>query len=154
MLTNSIASYFSFKLYLLCQPFSSQWCLSVCERGRFHDLVILLLVSWSRWCQGSSWIPPQKCGILTAQQPVMQVSNNIYTWNALYIFFFKSLLHMLCCCYTLSNFLCWLLLQYLFHLYVTAAVCKRSWSFCQKCRWQVTAKHTCTLCMWLWIKWL
>ena len=31
---------------------------------------------------------------------------------------------------------------------------KRSWSFLSKrCRWQVTAKHTCTLCMWLWIKW-
>ena len=30
---------------------------------------------------------------------------------------------------------------------------KRSWSFCQKCRWQVTAKHTWTLPMWLWMKW-
>ena len=29
--------------------------------------------------------------------------------------------------------------------HVTAAVCKRSWSFCQKCRWQVADKHTCTL---------
>ena len=28
---------------------------------------------------------------------------------------------------------------------VNAAACKRSWSFCQKCRWRVTAKHTCTL---------
>ena len=26
---------------------------------------------------------------------------------------------------------------------------ERSWSFCQKCRWQVTAKHTRTLRMWL-----
>ena len=38
---------------------------------------------------------------------------------------------------------------------VTAVAHKRSWSFCRKCRWQVTAKHAytlrmwlCTLCMW------
>jgi len=30
---------------------------------------------------------------------------------------------------------------------------KRSRSFCQKCRWQVTAKHSYTLCMWLCMKW-
>ena len=36
---------------------------------------------------------------------------------------------------------------------VTTVACKRSWSFCQKCRWQVTAKHTYTLCMWLCMKW-
>ena len=43
--------------------------------------------------------------------------------------------------------------EYLFHPHVTAAACKRSRSFCQKCRWQVTAKHACILRMWLWIKW-
>ena len=47
------------------------------------------------------------------------------------------------------NFLCWLLFWYLFHPHVTAAACKRSRSFYQKCRWQVTAKHACTLRMWL-----
>ena len=26
-----------------------------------------------------------------------------------------------------------------------AVACKRTWSFCQRCRWQVTAKHTCTV---------
>ena len=31
--------------------------------------------------------------------------------------------------------------------------CKRSRSFCLKCRWQVTAKHTYTLRMWLCMKW-
>ena len=36
---------------------------------------------------------------------------------------------------------------------ITAVVQKRSWSFCQKHRWQVTAKHACTLHMWLWMKW-
>ena len=51
------------------------------------------------------------------------------------------------------NFLCWLLFRYPFHPRVTAVARKRSRSFCQKCRWQVTAKHTYTLPMWLWMKW-
>ena len=50
------------------------------------------------------------------------------------------------------DFLCWLLFRYLFHPRVTAVACKRSWSFCQKCRWQVTAKHAYTLHMWLCMK--
>ena len=48
------------------------------------------------------------------------------------------------------NFLCWLLFRYPFHPRVTAVACKRS---CQKCRWQVTAKHAYTLHMWLCMKW-
>ena len=36
---------------------------------------------------------------------------------------------------------------------VTAVARKRSRSFCQKCRWQVTAKHASTLRMWLCMKW-
>ena len=51
------------------------------------------------------------------------------------------------------NFLCWLLFQYPFHPFVTAVARKRSRSFCQKCRWQVTAKHAYTLRMWLCMKW-
>ena len=51
------------------------------------------------------------------------------------------------------DFLCWLLFRYPFHPRVTAVASKRSRSFCQKCRWQVTAKYTCTLPMWLWLKW-
>ena len=43
--------------------------------------------------------------------------------------------------------------RYPFHSRVTAVARKRSRSFCQKCRWQVTAKHTYTLPMWLWMKW-
>ena len=35
-----------------------------------------------------------------------------------------------------------------FHPCVTAVACKRSQSFCQQCRWQVTAKCTCALRMW------
>ena len=52
-----------------------------------------------------------------------------------------------------ENFLCWLLFWYLFYPRVTAVARKRSRSSCQKCRWQVTAKHTYTLRMWLCLKW-
>ena len=47
------------------------------------------------------------------------------------------------------------LFQYPFHPHVTvtAIACKRSWSFCRKCRWQISAKHTCTLHVWLCVKW-
>ena len=38
------------------------------------------------------------------------------------------------------------------HPRVTAGARKRSRSFCPKCRWQVTAKHAYTLCMWLCMK--
>ena len=51
------------------------------------------------------------------------------------------------------SFLCWLLFWYLFRPRVTAVARNRSRSFCQKCRWQVTTKHTYTLPMWLWMKW-
>ena len=36
-----------------------------------------------------------------------------------------------------------LLLHYPFHSPVTAVARKRSQSFCQKCRWQVTAENVC-----------
>ena len=51
------------------------------------------------------------------------------------------------------DFLCWLLFRYPFHPRVTAVARKRPRSFCQKCRWQVTAKHAYTLRMWLCMKW-
>ena len=41
---------------------------------------------------------------------------------------------------------------YPFHPRVTAVARKRSRSFWQKCRWQVTAKHAYTLRMWLCMK--
>ena len=46
------------------------------------------------------------------------------------------------------EFLCWLLFRYPFHPRVTGVALKRSRSFRQKCRWQVTAKHAYTLRMW------
>ena len=47
------------------------------------------------------------------------------------------------------DFLCWFLFRYPFHPRVTAVARKKSWSFCQKCRWQVTAEHAYTLRMWI-----
>ena len=43
--------------------------------------------------------------------------------------------------------------DFYFSIHSTAVERKRSWSFCQKCRWQVTEKNTFTLCMWLCMKW-
>ena len=51
------------------------------------------------------------------------------------------------------NFMCWLLFWYLFCLCVTAVACKKSQSFYQRRRCQVTAKHACTLHMWHCRKW-
>ena len=62
-------------------------------------------------------------------------------WNGRRIFFSRV------------NFLCWLLFRYPFQPRITAVAHKRSRSFCQKCRWQVTAKHAYTLGTWLCMKW-
>ena len=49
----------------------------------------------------------------------------------------------------------YILFRYPFHPGVTAVALKRSNSFCQKCRWQVTAKHACTcIIMRLCMKWM
>ena len=50
------------------------------------------------------------------------------------------------------TFLCWLISVSVPPTCVTAVACKRPRWFCQKCRWQVTAKHACTLRMWLCMK--
>ena len=51
-------------------------------------------------------------------------------------------------------FLGWLWFRYPFHPRVTAVwESKRPRPFCQKRRWQVTAKHAYTLRMWLCVKW-
>ena len=46
-----------------------------------------------------------------------------------------------------------LLFCYLFHPHVTTVASKRSRSFCQKCRWQVSTKQACTLCIRFCMKW-
>ena len=58
-------------------------------------------------------------------------------WNGGIIFFSRV------------DFLCWLLFRYPFHPRVTTVARKKSRSFCQKCRCQVTAKHAYTLRMWI-----
>ena len=50
------------------------------------------------------------------------------------------------------NFLCWLLFQNRFHPRVTARARKKSWSFCQKFRWLVTAKYVFTLYIYIYIR--
>ena len=55
--------------------------------------------------------------------------------------------------FSMVDFLCWLLFRYPFHPRVTAVAHKRPRSFCQKWRWQVTAKHAHTLRMWLCMMW-
>ena len=40
-----------------------------------------------------------------------------------------------------------LLFRYPLHPHVTAVAHKRSRSFCQECKWQVTVKHVCAWCM-------
>ena len=48
------------------------------------------------------------------------------------------------------DFLRWVLFRYPFHPRVTGVARKRSRSFCQKCRWHVTAKHAYTWCGFAW----
>ena len=43
------------------------------------------------------------------------------------------------------NFQCWLVLGYPFQARNNKVARERLRSFCQKCRWKVTNKHTCTL---------
>ena len=63
-------------------------------------------------------------------------------WQLAYCF----VLHKKGFCDTLTSWCVYLLLPH-----VTTAAHKRSSPFCPKCRWQVTAKHTCSLPIWFWI---
>ena len=83
---------------------------------------------------------PRGAGIaqwLERQTRDWKVTGSNPCWNGGRIFFSRV------------DFLCWLLFRYPFHPRVTTVARKKSWSFCQKCRWQVTAKHAYTLRMWL-----
>ena len=66
-------------------------------------------------------------------ESLLERRENFPCWNGGRIFFSRV------------DFLCWLLFRYPFHPRVTTVACKKSLSFCQKCRWQVTAKHAYTL---------
>ena len=94
---------------------------------------------------GGSYITPFRgAGIaqwLERRTRDWKVAGSNPCWNGGRIFFSRV------------DFLCWLLFRYPFHPRVTTVARKRSRSFCQKCRWQVTAKHAYTLRMWLCMKW-
>ena len=79
---------------------------------------------WNRlWAQGAGiaqW--------LEHRTRDWKVAGSNPCWNGGRIFFSRV------------DFLCWLLFRYPFHPRVTTVARKKSRSFCQKCRWQVTAK--------------
>ena len=88
------------------------------------------------WTQDTGW----GAGIaqwLERRTRDWKVAGSNPCWNGGRIFFSRV------------DFLCWLLFRYPFHPRVTTVARKKSRSFCQKCRWQVTAKHAYTLRMWL-----
>ena len=79
--------------------------------------------------------PPLGAGIaqwLEHRTRDWKVAGSNPCWNGGRIFFSRV------------DFLCWLLFRYPFHPRVTTVARKKSRSFCQKCRWQVTAKNTHT----------
>ena len=97
-------------------------------------------------CETSSTLNQHNWGVGIAQwlerRTVDQtVAGSNPCWSGRKIFFFRV------------NFLCWLLFRYPFHPCCTAVARKRPWSFCQKHRWQVTAKRMYTLRMWFCMKW-
>ena len=56
-------------------------------------------------------------------------------------------------CFFSESTFCAVSFRYPFHSRVNAVARKRSWSFFERCRWQVTAKHACTAHTRLGIKW-
>ena len=99
--------------------------------GQMKDETHLLRLTWGG---GDS-------SVVRALDSWLKVAGSNPCWNSGRIFFSRV------------DFLCWLLFRYPFHPRVTTVARKRSRSFCQKCRWQVTAKHAHTLRMWLCMKW-
>ena len=122
---------------------------AVPQVGHFTDL------PGSRWPEGgchsahTAYLPFKVSSKLTSQCGAgiaqwlehrtrdWKVAGSNPCWNGGRIFF------------TRVDFLCWLLFRYPFHPRVTTVARKKSRSFCQKCRWQVTAKHAYTLRMWI-----
>ena len=95
---------------------------------------------WKRICRRILPIGGEGAGIaqwLEHRTRDWKVAGSNPCWNGGRIFFSRV------------DFLCWLLFRYPFHPRVTTVARKKSRSFCQKCRWQVTAKHAYTLRMWI-----
>ena len=109
----------------------SRFGLAVPSSSRFNELAIKS-VKWNG--------KPKGAGIaqwLEHRTRDWKVAGSNPCWNGGRIFFSRV------------DFLCWLLFRYPFHPRVTTVARKKSRSFCQKCRWQVTAKHAYTLRMWI-----
>ena len=109
------------------------------SRPRRHSATRM---SWARMHKKGFTTLPVKEGAGIAQwlehrTRDWKVSGSNPCWNGGRIFFSRV------------DFLCWLLFRYPFHPRVTTVARKKSRSFCQKCRWQVTAKHAYTLRMWI-----
>ena len=98
-------------------------------------LNILVLLCWHIWMTGN--------GDSSVAQSTIRVIERSWVWVPTGAAEFSSPRSAFC---TGSYFS-------MFHPHVTIAACKRSQSFCQKCRWQVTAKHTYTLHKWFCMKW-
>ena len=93
---------------------------------------VVITCDWSRYyLVVKSWPPVREW--LEHRSRDWKVAGSNPCWNGGRIFFSRV------------DFLCWLLFRYPFHPRVTTVARKKSRSFCQKCRWQVTAKHAYTL---------
>ena len=104
--------------------------LPVLYNPAFHDRRHeLLLISHAYHSSGGAGIAQW----LERRTRDWKVAGSNPCWNGGRIFFSRV------------DFLCWLLFRYPFHPRVTTVARKKSRSFCQKCRWQVTAKHAYTI---------
>ena len=109
----------------------ADWLMAVCysNHWRRHTLNSFVVVLRSSGAGIAQW--------LEHRTRDWKVAGSNPCWNGGRIFFSRV------------DFLCWLLFRYPFHPRVTTVARKKSRSFCQKCRWQVTAKHAYTLRMWI-----
>ena len=126
------------------------WQLTFCQHCRQFQYDLFAVIS--NWSRGSVYSPVSFCvcyrlavvGIaqwLECRTHDRKVTGSNRYWSSGRIFFSRV------------NFLCYSYFGICSTPCVTAVACKRSQSFCQKCRWQVTAKHAYTLRVWLCMKW-
>ena len=97
-----------------------------------------------RLCQPGCWNVPKRYRYMSQRAGIAQrVKHQTRDWKVMGLSPSRSGWRIW---FSMVSFLCY------FAIWVTAEALKRAQSFCQKCRWQVTAKHTCTLHMRLWMK--
>ena len=111
------------------------------ESGEQRYTKAVIIILFLMWCKYGSLVSSIKEAVRATQERGAGITqwlehrtrdwkvagSNPY-WNGGRIFFSRV------------DFLCWLLFRYPFHPRVTTVARKKSRSFCQKCRWQVTAK--------------